>query len=242
MQTIALPSPVDPNAPDKADLDVIRTEEVKTVAKRRQKLEESLRKGYVTVLDQCSQDVRDKLKATKDWEIVNGSQSLHDLIRWIEKICVGFDDHKQLSFNRVQSLKTLYLYTQTEKESVEEYARNFRSLWNTVEAFGVSPGIHEGMVEAELSRRQIAAPDATQLKEARAVASKQVKAVMLISRADRQKYGKLREDLANNYLLGTDQYPDTFEKASSLLSNYQHTRSAYPFRANPNDTGVALLQ
>ena len=115
MQTIALPSPVDPNAPDKADLDVIRTEEVKTVAKRRQKLEESLRKGYVTVLDQCSQDVRDKLKATKDWEIMNGSQSLHDLIRWIEKICVGFDDHKQLSFNRVQSLKTLYLYTQTER-------------------------------------------------------------------------------------------------------------------------------
>ncbi len=52
VQMIALPSPVDPNAPDKVDLDVIQTEEVKTVAKRRQKLEESLRKGYATVLDQ----------------------------------------------------------------------------------------------------------------------------------------------------------------------------------------------
>jgi hypothetical protein len=212
------------------------------VAKRRQKLEESLRKGYATVLDQCSPEVRDKLKATNDWEVVNGNHSLHDLIRRVEKICVGFDDHRQSSFNLVQSLKTLYLYTQNEKESVEEYARNFRSLWNTVEAFGGSPGVHEGMVEAELSRRQIATPSATELKEARAIASEQVKAAMLISGADRRRYRKLREDLANNYLLGTDQYPDTFEKASNLLSNYQHTRSAYAFRANPNDTGVAFLQ
>ncbi len=132
--------------------------------------------------------MRDKLKVTKDWEVVNGNQLLHDLIRRVEKICVGFDDHKQSSFNLVQSLKTLYLYTKTEKESVEEYARNFRSLWNTVEVFGGLPGVHEGMVEAELLRRQIATPNATELKEARAIASEKVKAAMLISGADRRKY------------------------------------------------------
>jgi hypothetical protein len=33
-QTINLPLPVDPNAPDKADLEIIRAEEVKLVAKR----------------------------------------------------------------------------------------------------------------------------------------------------------------------------------------------------------------
>jgi hypothetical protein len=93
-----------------------------------------------------------------------------------------------------------------------------------VKAFGGSPGNHEGMVEAELLRKQIATPNPTELKKARAVASKQVKAAMLTSGADRRKYGKLRDDLTNNCLLGTDQYPDTFEKASSLLSNYQHTR------------------
>ena len=54
-QTIALPGPVDADAPDKADLEVIRTETVKSVAKRRQKLEESLKKGYATVYNQCSQ-------------------------------------------------------------------------------------------------------------------------------------------------------------------------------------------
>jgi len=56
-QTIALPPPVDVNAQDKADLELIRVEVVKSVAKRRQKLEESLKKGYATVYDQCSQEV-----------------------------------------------------------------------------------------------------------------------------------------------------------------------------------------
>jgi hypothetical protein len=45
---------------------------------------------------------------------------------------VGFDNHKQEAFNLVQSLRTLFFYTQGKKETVEEYARNFRSLWDTV--------------------------------------------------------------------------------------------------------------
>ncbi len=52
---------------------------------------------------------------------------LHDLISKIKRICIGFDDHKQEVFNLVQALKTLFLYTQTEKESVDEYAHNFKS-------------------------------------------------------------------------------------------------------------------
>ncbi len=89
---------------------------------------------------------------------MQSEQSLHELVRRIEKICVGFDDHKQSVFNLVQSLKTLFLYSQSENETVEEYTRNFRSLWDTVEAFGGSPGIQDGLVEAELRRRNVATP------------------------------------------------------------------------------------
>jgi len=117
-QTIVLPPPVDTNAPGKADLEVIRVEVVKSVAKRQQKLEESLKKGYATVYDQCSQEVRDKLKATRDWEALQATQSLDELIKRIKKICVGFDDHKQLVFNLVQSLKTLFLYTQSGTQDI----------------------------------------------------------------------------------------------------------------------------
>jgi hypothetical protein len=56
-QTIELPPAVDPNAADKANLEIIWAKDVKLVAKRHWNLEESLKKGYATVYDQCSQVV-----------------------------------------------------------------------------------------------------------------------------------------------------------------------------------------
>ena len=41
--------------------------------------------------------------------------------------------------------------------------------------------------------------------------------------------------------MGTDQYPDTFEKALRILGNYQTTTNSLPYRPSPNNTGVAFL-
>ncbi len=46
------------------------------------------------VYDQCLQEVRDKLESMDNWERMQKEQSLHKLIRKIERVCVGFDDHK----------------------------------------------------------------------------------------------------------------------------------------------------
>ncbi len=75
--------------------------------------------------DQCSQKVRNKLKATDAWERTQRNQSLHELIQKIERICVGFINHKQEVFNLVQALKMLFLFTQGEKDTVDEYRCNF---------------------------------------------------------------------------------------------------------------------
>jgi hypothetical protein len=71
---------------------------------------------------------------------------------------------------------------------------------------------------------------------------KAVKATLLVSGANKRRYGKLKDKFANNYLLGSDQYPDTFEKAMRILGNYQVGKTSTPFRASPNDTGVAFIQ
>jgi hypothetical protein len=40
----------------------------------------------------------------------------------------------------------LFLYTQTDKEMVEQYSQNCKSLWDTVKAFEGLPGVHKGLV------------------------------------------------------------------------------------------------
>jgi hypothetical protein len=66
-QIIKLPPTINPNVANVNNQRIIRAKEVKTIAKRRLKLAESLKKGYATLYDQCSQEVKDKLKATDDW-------------------------------------------------------------------------------------------------------------------------------------------------------------------------------
>ncbi len=66
---------------------------------------------------------------------------------------MGFNDHKQEVFNLVQALKTLFLYAQNDRETVEQYSQNFRAFWDTVEVFGGSPGIHKGLVDMLLNDR-----------------------------------------------------------------------------------------
>jgi hypothetical protein len=157
---------------------------------------------------------------------------------------VGFDDHKQDVYNLVQALKILFLYTQSENESIEEYGQNFRSLWDMVEAFGGLPGIHRGLTDTILKPITTVGGTvmAAQLKKAEEELSEAVKAALLISGANCRRYGALKDTLANNYLLGSDQYPGTFDKAMRVLGNYQVTKTSVPYRTSPDDTGVAFLQ
>ena len=126
-------------------------------------------------------------------------------------------------FNLVQALNTLFLYTQTGEESMEEYSCNFKSLWDTVKTFGGSPGIHKGLLKGVLATPgKLVNPNHVTDNEMTAVeeeVTEAVKAALLISGADKRRHGRLKEQLANNYLLGTDQYPNRLKKASRILEN-----------------------
>ena len=77
--------------------------------------------------------------------------------------------------------------------------------------------------------------------EAETQTSDAVKAALLISGAEKRRYVGLKNDQGNNYLMVTDQYPDTTEKARVLLRNYKPPRQQQ--RHQPiDDGGVAFIQ
>jgi len=92
-------------------------------------------------------------------------------------------------------------------------------------------------VNAELKKRGLTNPSDNEIDAAEYASAEQVKAALLISRADRRRFGKLKDELANNYLLGTDQYPDTLEKAGRILANNQTTKIGAPYRGDPMPRG-----
>ena len=76
--------------------------------------------------------------------------------------------------------------------------------------------------------------------EAETQTSDAVKAALIFSGDEKRRYWGLKNDLGNNYLMGTDQYPDTTEKARVLLGNYKPPRQQQ--RNQPwDDGGVAFI-
>ena len=143
-------------------------------------------------------------------------------------------------------MNTLFLYTQIDKESVEYYSRNLTSLWDTAEAVGASSGIHRRLVEGWLLAEPGCIANINNITNAEQAepetqTSDAVKAALFISEANKRRYGGLKNDLGNNYLLGTDQHPDTTEKARVLLGNYKPPRQQQ--RHQPRDDGgVTFIQ
>ena len=121
---IGMPAPADANDPDAV---IIRTEEVRAVSKRRSRLDSSIKVGFATLYDQCSEQIKTKLESSVSWESTQSGQLLHKLVANIERICVGFDNHKQEVYRLIQTRKSLMLYTQAESESTDEYIQNFKS-------------------------------------------------------------------------------------------------------------------
>ncbi len=91
---------------------------------------------------------------------------------------------------------------------MEEYSRNFKSLWDTVEAFGGLPGKQKGLIDGLLKLPgTVPDPDNMTAKEFKATeneVAEVVKAALLISGANKVRYWRLEEQLATNYLLGTN--------------------------------------
>jgi hypothetical protein len=104
---------------------------------------------------------------------------------------MGFDNHKQEIFNLVQVLKMLFLYTQTDTETVEEYSLKFKSLWDTVEAFRGLLGVHKGLIKGVLAMAGKARDPYNVTEEQLAATeeevTKAVKAALLISSMDKKR-------------------------------------------------------
>ena len=146
-QTIAIPAAADAND---ANAVIARTEQVRSAVKRRAKLDASTKRGFATLYNQCSEQVKTKLEATNGWEGTQNEQLLHKSILRIVSICVGSGNHKQEVYNLVQSMKSLMLYSQGEKDAVDVYVQSFKSYWDACSAFGASLGMHEGLINGML--------------------------------------------------------------------------------------------
>jgi hypothetical protein len=153
VQTIPRP-PAVPNTTEEEkaaerDENILRDAMMTAIGKRTIKLQGDIKKGLTIVYDQCSEAVISRIETSKNLEQIEDNQSLHLLIRAIQKICVGHDDTNQDMHNVVQACKNMFLFRQNDDASTEDYVKDFKSYWDTCEEYQAEPANHPKLIDAK---------------------------------------------------------------------------------------------
>jgi hypothetical protein len=121
---------------------------------------------------------------------------------------------------------------QSKQMPAAEYLEYFQNNLDVLDAVGATIGPHKGVINMITGGGAGAAATQAQIAEA----NERSVAIAFISNADKTRYGRLIEDLHNNYLMGQDNYPRTLNQAYNLLVNWQQDpRNMIQYGAGPND-------
>ena len=146
-------------------------------------------------------------------------------------------------YNIVQACKNIFLSRQDNGTSTEDYVRDFKSYWDTYEAYNAEPAHHPKLIKSRLEEIMTGTPATPSEKTKAELQIKEVfMAGLVISSANQKRFGLLKRDLQNAYLKGQDDYPKTFEEAKRLLSNWRAPQTNTFVRPPPKSDGVAFIQ
>eukprot|EP00956_Cyclotella_meneghiniana_P035517 scaffold115573_cov38-Cyclotella_meneghiniana.AAC.1 len=211
---------------------------------------EARTRAFQLVLAHCHPEVEEKLEASSKWPAIRASKDVVDLLELIRGICMKHDEVKQGTMSLVELDLQWYLNFQDNDESVTDYAKRFKNTIDLIETFGGRPGLHPTIVEQHtreyelLSGKVEANFTADEKEEILKTSMEEYRAALFLRISNDAKFGNLKLELDNMYLLQHGAYPRTIEEAMRYLQNY---RDSNPKRNNyqnkpKHDEGVAFPQ
>jgi hypothetical protein len=232
-------SPEDP--PDDATIAVRKRweDKLKRIGNREEVLEDNITKLYNLIWGQCSDAMQAKVESLPEFAAIRGPMEGIGLLKLLKTIAFKFEPqvYKPLAID--DAIYKFIHARQSKQMSAAEYLEQFQNNVDVLDAVGATFGPHRGVVEMITGDQRANEATPEQYNEA----TERSIAIAFINRADRTRYGRLLEDLRNNYLMGQDNYPRSLNQAYNLLVNWQQDpRNMIHYGAGPNDGVVFAHQ
>jgi hypothetical protein len=184
--------------------------EFKEWMERKKKYRTNMNNAFGLLWGQCTSAVRNKIESRKDWPELKASHKAIDLLKAIKEITQDYQDNKYplLSIHRaIQSVLTIKQY---EGEDLVLYNKRFRNAVEHMEAQQGKLPLTE-YVEKQTGYKKSKHDELTE----EAYDSFIALCYLVGSQA-----ASLKNDLANAYARGHDDYPKTLNAAISMVSSY----------------------
>jgi Reverse transcriptase (RNA-dependent DNA polymerase)/Zinc knuckle len=195
---------------------------VDEVAKKQSHYDQNLMTLYALVLGQCSEALREKLRAMAEWEALSATQDGLALMRMVRTVAFNHESTKFVVHSIAENMGKVWRCIQESHETNQAYLDRFTNVVAVVEQTGGELGHNPG-VERFLANERGLDYDVMDADDAAAVrddAKELFLATIFLLNADRRRYKELQLVTQNDYTRGTNKYPRTMVGAYELLNGY----------------------
>ena len=243
VESLAMPTittPADP--PDNASKSETRIWEklIDEHVKRITYLNENMKTLYSLVWGQCTDIMRQKVEANNSFETISKTGDGLGLLTTLKGVAYQFQGQKYISHALHESMKRYYNCSQGKLATTQAYLENFQNVIDVVVHSGGKISGHPGVGNSIIAERGLMRDNMTeaQIEEVRTEISARSTAMAFLLGSDRARYGRLIEDLENDYLQGRNNYPTTIAAAYNLLTKWKQ-ENRYGWRP-PSADGVSF--
>lgn len=199
-------------------------EEYKRISNRKEKYMENESNAWALIYDQCSPELKNKLEGTEGYMDSKGTNDIISLITMIKSYCCQFDTLNDEYISIVGAIKNLLYFFQKSNQSNADYYEDFMAMAEVIEEYGGMGCLtyFPNMIKKELGTKGTDMDKATivDMKKAKKVVRDKFLAALMLSGANREKYGELKRNMAENYVTGTSEYPNSPEVVLRILNAY----------------------
>jgi hypothetical protein len=178
-------------------------------------------KLYSLVWGQANKATQSKIETHQEYQQCKAEYDSLKLIKIIREFVFKSDDRQYKYKAEDQAKRNFYNLRQTPDMSCQEYFEKVRNVVDVITSLGGSPADDMHLTD-ELPARPRGGYTEQQKQEAKERIQEKTIAYGLLTRADKGRYGKLIEEIENDFLKGHDDYPKTPTEVYNLLVNYRN--------------------
>eukprot|EP00957_Ditylum_brightwellii_P044684 3387977-Ditylum_brightwellii.AAC.1 len=156
--------------------------------------------------------MRVKLKSELSFKDIAAGLKMIELLQLLKDLSFNYQSQKCPFLSAYLAMRSFYLMHQKEMVPYKKYLEAFTNQKNVIEHIRGSVVGHcslKKMMPKEAGIKDTSNASGDERGKATADAKEAYLAMAFLASANRAKYGRLLEELANNYLKGTNEYPHT---------------------------------
>jgi hypothetical protein len=176
------------------------------------RLKDITSRAYAIVWGQCSDALREKVKAHKSFQKAHDTGNVIELLQVIKTEMFTFQTQKYGPQAMHEAKRRFYMMRQDKQTSVQQYYESFINTVKVIEHCGGDIGTDQSLVNEMLGGRDRAIASDEIIANAERLAKDKYLACAFILGADKTRYGRLLEDLENSFTQGSNKFPKKHDR------------------------------